>query len=403
MRRPVWIALPFIALLLGAAVYELASEPDRVPVAKPVPVRQSGPSPEISATPSIAPLPSGAALQDATPLESREVFVRVDDAPRLEPPSKPPLESDSDDIVRKSLRFGEARYAVHQVPVESDYRATVERVVSNSEFREADVVFCTFIAIAQGKRPAWDLELQVFDTDGRYVCSCECTDRHEYQPSRGGKTWFRTTNQRMGTEILPDYVVRPIPSLPERHGLYQSWRDDGSADSEGQYNKGLRDGDWTWWHPNGTVAAVGRYEKGLRVGTWRLWYEDGRRHGVWEESRQEDKYRGWQVWGKDGEPHPCFDSEFLDLTRDGIRGVKERRYEDAVEHFTQLEQKLRELPEEYAQDWMLQKLKTVRGKLDTILTTDSDDTREGERLLLLFVDMKPLENAFISFAPDFPD
>ncbi|MCC6725251.1 MAG: TonB family protein [Saprospiraceae bacterium] len=49
-------------------------------------------------------------------------------------------------------------------------------------------------------------------------------------------------------------------------GPYKSWMDDGSPSSEGQYNNGKRQGDWTIWA--GTSRSIGKYNNGEQVGLW---------------------------------------------------------------------------------------------------------------------------------------
>ncbi len=60
-----------------------------------------------------------------------------------------------------------------------------------------------------------------------------------------------------------------------RHGLFQSYHQNGLQSSEGSYSHGAETGRWKSFHENGTLAAEGEYLDGAETGIWRYWDSDG--------------------------------------------------------------------------------------------------------------------------------
>jgi len=60
-----------------------------------------------------------------------------------------------------------------------------------------------------------------------------------------------------------------------RHGLFQSFYENGKLASEGEYDSGLETGIWKSFHGNGQLAALGEYREGKEVGSWQYWDESG--------------------------------------------------------------------------------------------------------------------------------
>jgi len=60
-----------------------------------------------------------------------------------------------------------------------------------------------------------------------------------------------------------------------RHGLYQSYWQNGNLKSEGYYAHGSETGHWSDYHENGQMAACGQYVEGMQQGTWRFWDSEG--------------------------------------------------------------------------------------------------------------------------------
>lgn len=61
----------------------------------------------------------------------------------------------------------------------------------------------------------------------------------------------------------------------ERNGLWQSWYEDGNLWSEGNFEKGKRQGKAVVYHPNGRKMLEGQYTDDQRTGLWHSWDEDG--------------------------------------------------------------------------------------------------------------------------------
>lgn len=52
-----------------------------------------------------------------------------------------------------------------------------------------------------------------------------------------------------------------------KHGRSEQWRQDGSKEWDGQFESGLREGEWLFWCEDGTLDAErsGTYSAGKRV------------------------------------------------------------------------------------------------------------------------------------------
>lgn len=70
-----------------------------------------------------------------------------------------------------------------------------------------------------------------------------------------------------------------------RHGLFQSYWQNGNLKSEGYYARGRETGFWSDYHENGQMAASGQYVEGKQHGTWRFWDSESN-------EEQSAEYRG---------------------------------------------------------------------------------------------------------------
>lgn len=86
-----------------------------------------------------------------------------------------------------------------------------------------------------------------------------------------------------------DYLVTGSDSIPVHEIQYH---DDGSKLLEGDYENGLREGEWLSWFPDGSIWSKGYFSKGKRTGKSWIYhpnrqiymkgtYEDGKKTGLW--------------------------------------------------------------------------------------------------------------------------
>ena len=387
MRRPVWIALPVAALLLGATLFELASSPGRSPVSKPEPARLEVPSGHVADGPLVLPL------------DESEVFIRAETAPRIIPPFVPA--ADGENVVRTNWDDGtcQRRFELIRESVEYNFVATITDVATNG----CQFTCETFV----GECPSDDAQFFVYDENGKQLMECRLFD---FDITLEGKNFdqfketyvFMCTEAPAKQEVRQGFTIKPSGEHVWMHGLYQRWHENGVGACEGRYKLDERDGDWIWWHDNETVAATGLYDKGKRVGTWRLWYDDGARHAVWVEADAANEFRGWQVWTPDGELDPCYGSELRELVNLVAQCVTDREYTQAQEHLSALGSLVVDIPDGRSRESMSYSLERVQSNLDRILAAESDDEREGERLLLKFTELGPLQRSLNYSAPRFP-
>lgn len=61
----------------------------------------------------------------------------------------------------------------------------------------------------------------------------------------------------------------------DRHGLWNSYYDNGIKWSESYYSAGNRDGHSITFFPNGAIRYVGEYKNDEKVGNWKFYDEEG--------------------------------------------------------------------------------------------------------------------------------
>ncbi len=98
--------------------------------------------------------------------------------------------------------------------------------------------------------------------------------------------------------------ARPAPMLPigekVQHGPLNAWFDNGLPKMKGQYETGLRVGQFSWWHANGNKRLDGDYVRGKKIGKWTWWHENGIK--AIEGTYQDDEAVGiWRSWQPDGQ------------------------------------------------------------------------------------------------------
>jgi antitoxin component YwqK of YwqJK toxin-antitoxin module len=93
-------------------------------------------------------------------------------------------------------------------------------------------------------------------------------------------------------------------------GAWVEWLED-STRGEGQYVDGQRSGEWTYWHKNGKVQEQGAYEAGRRVGVWKWWYASGvlRSEGEYASGKLSGRVRHWLP---DGSPDADLSGTYKD-------------------------------------------------------------------------------------------
>lgn len=92
-------------------------------------------------------------------------------------------------------------------------------------------------------------------------------------------------------------------------GAYRSWSETGTLLAEGQFENGLKSGDWTLNHTNGTLAARGKYREGLRNQLWEFFHEDGSKsaRGKYVLGLRDGN---WTAWTPDGAEDPARGGDF---------------------------------------------------------------------------------------------
>lgn len=136
--------------------------------------------------------------------------------------------------------------------------------------------------------------------------------------------------------IIPAYYYRSVPD--EYAGYWISHYDDGSKESEGYYEEGVKWSFWTHWNENGTIDSKGQYIKGQRNKKWTHYHENGKiktcgeynndeKNGYWisfhsnEQKESEGNYINdqksghWVFWNDKGEKET--DGEYLEGKRIG--------------------------------------------------------------------------------------
>lgn len=97
-------------------------------------------------------------------------------------------------------------------------------------------------------------------------------------------------------KIVFDYLLKRGDSIALHEVQYHN---DGSILLEGDYQNGLREGEWISWYPDGTVWSKGYFRKGKRSGKSWAYHPNGKLYmkGSYEEGK---KIGPWLVYDEEG-------------------------------------------------------------------------------------------------------
>lgn len=97
-------------------------------------------------------------------------------------------------------------------------------------------------------------------------------------------------------KMVMDYLVKMGDSIPVHEVQYH---DDGSRLLEGNYENGLREGEWLSWYPDGSIWSKGYFSKGERDGKSWVYHPNGKMY--MKGSYQHGKKIGlWLVFDEEG-------------------------------------------------------------------------------------------------------
>ena len=134
-------------------------------------------------------------------------------------------------------------------------------------------------------------------------------------------------------------------------GIVFDFYENGEKELDGNYRKGLMNGEWTYYHENGQIHGEGRFIDGDgsnlselsgvpfngRTGRWNVWFKNGQKEseGTYKNGKEDGKWTRWYENGqkrveknyKDGEEIGSTDWEYYS---NGQKRV-ERNYKDGKE------------------------------------------------------------------------
>lgn len=84
------------------------------------------------------------------------------------------------------------------------------------------------------------------------------------------------------------------------HGLCTEFYKNGQKFSEGNFDNGLRVGEWTFWFENGNVCKKVQFKNGVPHGEWTIHWPDGKRRATRKYTMGEPDGE-WLVYAEDGE------------------------------------------------------------------------------------------------------
>ncbi len=91
----------------------------------------------------------------------------------------------------------------------------------------------------------------------------------------------------------------PTSVEPLRHGMSVTFYANGQRESEGNYQRGRRNGSFAWWYPNGQQKTVGEYQNDAEQSEWTWWHENGMKQasGKFADGRRVNE---WSLWSPEG-------------------------------------------------------------------------------------------------------
>jgi len=109
----------------------------------------------------------------------------------------------------------------------------------------------------------------------------------------GRKTGIWTEADSHGGVMTGEYVEG------KRHGVWRHNFVDGSVRSEGTYDAGVVDGDWTWYRSTGGLLQRGGFLGSEKHGFWERWDANGNLidQGTWDHGKKTGE---WTSYNTDG-------------------------------------------------------------------------------------------------------
>lgn len=111
-------------------------------------------------------------------------------------------------------------------------------------------------------------------------------------------------------------VVRFSDDSIKSDGEYKEFYEDGQVFVEGEYNLGLRSGEWKFYHPNGTEAKTITYKDGQVDGAFEVHRADGTLKAK-REFTSGERNGDWVIYGDSGE-QPLIESHYKKGNPDGV-------------------------------------------------------------------------------------
>ena len=110
---------------------------------------------------------------------------------------------------------------------------------------------------------------------------------------QGRKVGMWTESDPHGGVMVGEYLDG------KRHGVWRHLFADGSVRSEGSYDSGVVDGDWTWYRSTGGLLQRGGFLGSEKHGLWERWDAEGNLidSGTWDRGRKTGE---WTYYNPDG-------------------------------------------------------------------------------------------------------
>lgn len=384
--KPILIALPCVAVLLGAGLWLLSGGRRPTPVQIPEHAHETGPEPQ-----------AAHAVLEISPEEVAALHRSRTRPPERKPPPRPALEPKpalavSWRLSRIEYKNGECReeYEVIHDANTADCSAVVSAISKGARAEGPTYILASY---RSGVVPDTGSEFDVFDAPKNFICRTKLVRVYHINDDPDlpiEELGLQTIDLPAGAEVEKGFTLEAAGSMEVKHGYWRAWYPDGVAAAEGRYEKGKRSGEWTFWHRNGSVRAIGFFMDDLPIDTWRWWFDDGSRQAEWTESDLSNEFGGWQAWLPGGELHPCFDTTIMRPIAQAANDINQRRYAQAASQLQAARGLLENCVESNARDGMSAKLQVVEDKLELILNSNDPEFQAGQRRLLKFIDMKEL-------------
>lgn len=84
-----------------------------------------------------------------------------------------------------------------------------------------------------------------------------------------------------------------------RHGLYESYFENGQLDCRGEFERNVLKGYWSYYHTNGQLREAGEFKDGQRQGHWTSYHENGLRasESHWDKGVEQGIHTDWHASG----------------------------------------------------------------------------------------------------------